>query len=61
LSGNCQTGTNANACIQLMGSQFTSDTTMTCTWRNVSGILGLITCSGNTFTATVDIICADVE
>ncbi|MCA9809901.1 MAG: collagen-like protein, partial [Candidatus Dadabacteria bacterium] len=63
MGGACATGGSPNACMNLIGSSFSSDTTLTCTWRNASGLLGaLITCgSGNSFTADISIICAEVN
>ncbi|HKQ32048.1 MAG TPA: hypothetical protein VJV40_02510 [Thermodesulfobacteriota bacterium] len=65
LSGNCLTSGTANACTQLMGSGFDSvsgDTTWTCTWRNTSGLIALLSCAGSSnFTGTVSIVCADVN
>jgi hypothetical protein len=58
LSGNCHTPTTSLHAVQFMGVQYTSDDTISCSWRNTS-LLGLLGSTSN-FTATLDVICANV-
>jgi hypothetical protein len=58
LSGNCHTPTTSLHAVQFMGAQYTSDDTMSCSWRNTS-LLGLLGSTSN-FTVTLSLVCASV-